>query len=247
MTAQELPLLQALILVHLVADFFMQTKAGIAEKSARHYRSRFLYLHGAIHAAMSLAVLWIAGSDFGLSLGMAACIGITHLLFDLGKSYTPRGRYSWFILDQILHLSVILLVWLYLTDQWSLALAVQDWLISPPPLTVLIAYIVVMRPFSFLIASIIGRWSHEIDNSGTLAEAGARIGLIERFLVLTFILIDQFAAIGFLLAAKSVLRFGDLREANHRKLTEYVLLGTMISFASTITLGLLTNAALAML
>jgi hypothetical protein len=120
-------------------------------------------------------------------------------------------------------------------------------MISSKPLLVLVAYLLVTRPSAFLIASLIGQWSREIDDSGSLARAGARIGLIERFLILTFILLDQFSAIGFLLAAKSVLRFGDLREHHHRRLTEYVLFGTMISFALTIGLGLMTRAALSSL
>ena len=80
-----------------------------------------------------------------------------------------------------------------------------------------------------------------------LADAGARIGMLERFLVLTFVLADQLVPIGFLLAAKSVLRFGELREDRDRKLTEYVLLGTMLSFALTLCLGILIRRALAAL
>jgi hypothetical protein len=244
LTVNELPLLLGLVLVHLVADFFMQTNYWVTEKNSRHYRSKFVYLHSAIHGLMSWLLLWVVLGDLNLSLNMGAVIGLSHALFDIGKSYTPDGKYSWFILDQVLHLSVIVLVWLHLTDQWALLQSAWHWLISPKPLIVLIAYIVVMRPCSFVIAIMIGKWSREIDNSGSLAKAGARIGLIERFLILTFILIDQFSAIGFLLAAKSVLRFGDLREDHHRKLTEYVLLGTMISFALTISLGLMTKAVL---
>lgn len=247
MTPQALPLLLSLILVHLVADFFLQSKTGIEEKAARHYRSRFLYIHCLIHALMSFPVLLVATADPRQSLLMSAAVGVSHFFIDIWKSYTRRERTFWFVLDQILHLSVILLVWLQLTSQWALAVTVRDWLFSPQPLTLAIAYILATRPIGFLIASVIGRWSHEIDNSGTLAQAGARIGLMERFLILTFILVDQFAAIGFLLAAKSVLRYGDLREAHQRRLTEYVLLGTMLSFACTIILGLLTKTILSSL
>lgn len=247
MTPHDLPLLLALVLVHLVADFFMQANAWVADRNTRHYRSKFVYLHSAIHGVMSWILLWFVLTDTALSLSMAAVIGLTHALIDIGKSYTPRGKYSWFILDQILHLSVILLVWLYLTDQWPLMRQAGAWLISTKPLLVLTAYVTIMRPFSFMIAVVIGKWSHEIDNSGSLAQTGARIGLLERFLILTFVLVDQFAAIGFLLAAKSVLRFSDLREVQHRKLTEYVLLGTLLSFAATITLGLVTREALALI
>ena len=54
-------------------------------------------------------------------------------------------------------------------------------------------------------------------------------------------LINQFAAIGFLLAAKSIFRFGDLTKSEDKKLTEYVLLGTLTSVVITIAVGLTTR------
>jgi hypothetical protein len=64
--------------------------------------------------------------------------------------------------------------------------------------------------------------------------AGLYIGMLERLFVFTFIILNHWEGIGFLLAAKSVFRFGDLSNANDRKLTEYVLIGTLISFAFAI-------------
>ena len=62
--------------------------------------------------------------------------------------------------------------------------------------------------------------------------------MLERFLTLTFILLNQYAAIGFLLAAKSVFRFGELKNPTDRKKTEYILIGTLLSFALTIIVGI---------
>ena len=90
-----------------------------------------------------------------------------------------------------------------------------------------------------MIGLVCNVWTTDIEGIESLANAGKRIGQLERFLVLTFILVDQFAAIGFLLAAKSILRFGDTKEKDHRKINEYVLVGTMTSFAITIAFGLL--------
>ncbi len=88
------------------------------------------------------------------------------------------------------------------------------------------------------------RWSEQLEETGTLASAGARIGVLERLLVLTLVLLDQLTAVGFLLAAKSVLRFGDLRDSPDRKLTEYVLLGTLLSVSTTLVLGMLVRLML---
>ena len=58
-----------------------------------------------------------------------------------------------------------------------------------------------------------------------------------------FIITNHFEAIGFLLAAKSIFRFGDLKEAKDRKLTEYVLIGTLLSFGIAILAGLVVEFA----
>jgi ABC-type proline/glycine betaine transport system permease subunit len=63
--------------------------------------------------------------------------------------------------------------------------------------------------------------------------------VIERFLILSFILINQWAAIGFLLAAKSIFRFGDLKEGKYQKKTEYILIGTLMSFSIALVHGLI--------
>jgi hypothetical protein len=71
--------------------------------------------------------------------------------------------------------------------------------------------------------------------------AGEWIGVLERFLVIIFVMIGQFAGVGFLLAAKSVFRFGDMRREQDRKLTEYIMLGTLFSVTIAILLGLLAR------
>jgi hypothetical protein len=40
------------------------------------------------------------------------------------------------------------------------------------------------------------------------------------------LLIDQPGGIGFLFAAKSILRFGEIKDSQHRKMAEYILIGT---------------------
>ncbi len=62
--------------------------------------------------------------------------------------------------------------------------------------------------------------------------------MLERLLVFSFILLNQWEAIGFLLAAKSVFRFGDLTNAKDRQLTEYILIGTLLSFGIAIIISL---------
>jgi hypothetical protein len=59
--------------------------------------------------------------------------------------------------------------------------------------------------------------------------------------VLTFVLNLQFSAIGFMLAAKSVFRFGDLKDSKDHKKTEYIIIGTFLSFMMSILTGIAIN------
>ena len=56
------------------------------------------------------------------------------------------------------------------------------------------------------------------------------IGQLERALILLFVLVGEPAAIGFLIAAKSVLRFGEVKEPRNRMEAEYIIIGTLASF-----------------
>src|SRR5699024_1678830 len=56
------------------------------------------------------------------------------------------------------------------------------------------------------------------------------IGMLERVFIFVFIITGNWEGIGFLLAAKSIFRFGDLKDSKDRNLTEYILIGTLLSF-----------------
>lgn len=76
----------------------------------------------------------------------------------------------------------------------------------------------------------------ENQNIGLLS-AGAWIGYIERCLAISFIFMGQFAGIGFLVATKTIFRFGDLTKNKDMKLTEYMMLGTLLSYAIALFVG----------
>lgn len=65
---------------------------------------------------------------------------------------------------------------------------------------------------------------------------GRTIGLLERALLYGFILQGQYGAIGFILAAKAFTRSKALDD---RSFAEYVLIGTLLSGALALSIGLL--------
>jgi hypothetical protein len=99
------------------------------------------------------------------------------------------------------------------------------------------------KPTSLFLKNILSIWTPEKKDSkdDSLQNAGNYIGILERLFVFCFITTGHFEAIGFLLAAKSIFRFGDLKEAKDRKLTEYVLIGTLLSFGIAMLVGILVS------
>jgi hypothetical protein len=109
--------------------------------------------------------------------------------------------------------------------------------------TLSLAYITVIWPAGLWLGKITEPWRKELDKSRFqgLEKAGLWIGRLERILILTFVLLNRYEAIGFLIAAKSILRFSEIKSSNDRKEAEYILVGTMLSFVFAILIAVLTT------
>lgn len=230
-------ILLLLLLSHVLVDFVFQHKKMISNKRKYKARSWHLYLHSfaAGAAAYLLLMQW---SEWLVPV----IIIITHFLIDLWKLHQQKDDLKRFLIDQLAHIIVILCLWLYIVNGFGeFADMLGQALRSVPFITIVLGYLIIIFPVGFIIGKATVKWQKDIEREGeeSLDQAGRYIGIFERILVLTFILINQFAAIGFLIAAKSILRFSDAKNA--RKQTEYVLIGTLMSFAICIIIGLIVK------
>lgn len=222
-----------LLLAHILGDFVLQPDRWIRDKRQRKHKSASLYLHLAVHA---LALLLLLQFELTYWLGLAVIL-ITHLLIDLSK-LNLEDRYNsnlLFLLDQLMHLLVLCgVVYFYYPFEINTAL-----IFSSASLLFLLSLLIVTSVSAIVMRLLMDRWQLPEDNEeDSLPKAGKYIGMLERLLVFGFIVLQQWAAIGWLIAAKSILRFSDLSRAKDRKLTEYVLIGTLLSFGLAIATGL---------
>ena len=74
-------------------------------------------------------------------------------------------------------------------------------------------------------------------------QRGRVIGLIERAIIYSFVLMGQFAAVGFVLAAKGFSRSRDMKQED-RDFTDYVIIGTLLSAGLAMALGAAVKWAL---
>jgi hypothetical protein len=224
-----------LLLAHLLGDFLLQPTSWVLDKENKKHKSIYLYIHTFLHGI--LAWLLVGETDFGW---FALALAISHGFIDFLKLHFQKNntKRSWFVIDQILHLLVLFgITLLYNNEQIDFtAFDNRFWILMTGTL-------LLTKPTSIIIKNIISIWTPENSNGTdtSLANAGNYIGILERLFVFGFIITGHFEAIGFLLAAKSIFRFGDLKEAKDRKLTEYVLIGTLISFGIALLTGVLVQ------
>ena len=226
-------LLTKLILAHLIGDFILQPKKWVKEKEKKKLKSLKLYFHIAIHFLLLFLIVW------DLSFWpLLVTIGLSHFVIDAIKLVfqNKKTRRRWFFIDQLLHIvSIFIAYYIFTNANFSIASIDKE-----NVLLLATCLLFLTQPVSIIMKAIFGKWNIEKLTKGneSLNDAGKYIGILERLLVFIFIITNHWEAVGFLITAKSVFRFGDLKESKHRKLTEYILIGTLISFGIAIVTGI---------
>ncbi|NBD29607.1 MAG: DUF3307 domain-containing protein [Alphaproteobacteria bacterium] len=220
----------ALLLAHVVADFLLQTGWMVRRKA----HPGVLLLHTAL-------VLGTAQ----LSLGTATApevvvLAAAHLVIDAAKTYGGFRSLTAFLVDQGAHMATLLAVAAYAPGLWATgAWAGLPWLL---PLMALAAGVTLaLWGGQYAVGLLMQPHSPRIRNTG-LRDGGRQIGMLERGLIFAFILTSHPIGVGFLIAAKSILRF-DTASRDQRS-AEYVIIGTLASFGWAILAALATRAML---
>lgn len=232
-----------LLTSHLLGDFLLP--AGLWQKQKQFSAGRAV-IHSLVHALLAYLIsgLW---TNWLLPL----MVFTSHLIIDLIKSRSKKESLLSFLLNQSTHLVLIVFIaafylsaagfspfWISLFPRTALhlLLLLSGVLIMTRVGGVLIGYYV--KPFQDQI-----RISLRPEKRGLL-EGGKTIGWLERLLIFVFVLTGQFTGVGFLIAAKSIFRFGELKDSENRKEAEYILIGTFASFLFALVISLLFRRAL---
>lgn len=134
---------------------------------------------------------------------------------------------------QVLHLFVLAgMSWLWSSMcEWSIPLGIDAWWVA-----VVIAVLICWKPSNIFIKLMLKHYSVNMPSDKENGfNAGALIGTIERWLILIFVCMQRYDALGLLIAAKSIIRFSEKDTAK----TEYVLAGTLLSIFIAVLAGLM--------
>jgi protein-S-isoprenylcysteine O-methyltransferase Ste14 len=225
-----------LLIAHFIGDFALQPLKWVKHKAKHKHKSKYLYVHIFMHLLLLLLVL-----EFNFSLWpYILLIVLSHLMIDIAKLnlQNTKNTRALFFIDQLLHLLVLALV-VRLVYPFDIDLSI---IVSKQALLTLLALIILIPVSSIIMLTIMSKWQlNETPKEDGLRKAGAYIGVLERLFIFLFVVLGQWAGIGFLITAKSVFRFGDLSRAKDRKLTEYILIGSLFSFLLALITGLAYN------
>jgi Protein of unknown function (DUF3307) len=244
----------ALLFAHVLADFVLQTNWMATNKR----NPVALVAHIAIVLLTAIAAI---GHLHPALLALAGA----HLVIDAGKAWLPWRNLWTFALDQALHAATLVAITLWVPDLWSLGLWAQG--LGPAPVTEagwtaglwgddpllpllpsimptamagLTGLILATFTGGYVISLYMEPWANASPKG--LPGGGRAIGMLERGLIFLLVMTGMPEGIGFLIAAKSVLRFGSV--SDDRKVSEYVIIGTLASFLWAITLSFATLWAL---
>lgn len=184
----------------------------------------------------------------------------------VGDGKNNRKNLWAFLADQFLHIVVIIVgAYFYIhyheinNRVWVGCQCVHNLLVCHPfEVKILFAILLAIKPVNVLVLLILNYYRVKVntpvsndnntvpgtdevlenkeDEHGNF-HSGKLIGYLERCLILIFVLLSQYEAIGFLIAAKSILRFGEASSGTEK--SEYVLAGTLLSLAFALLLGIL--------
>jgi hypothetical protein len=173
----------------------------------------------------------------------------------LGATWTPVPG-ALFALDQLAHLGLIVLLWAVLladvplTAGWERTVGMVTARWNPVVFGEAMLWIAVVgsllivnvRGASFFVATLVTPGPAGGDGpEPTPDRIGETIGVLERLLVVVFVLGGAGIAVGLVIAAKTIARF---RQLDDRAFAEYYLLGTLASVSVAVLSGLVAAAAL---
>ena len=238
---------------HILGDYYLQSDKMSYSKNKKLVR---LIFHSLLYAIPFAVIFVIFGLTMQLG-GLLLSVCAAHFFIDLIKfGFYKFGLYKicsekyklkdWtiYLTDQVLHIIAILAISILigssipeirfipaLTDSFR-ALGIDTVLVLKWFLLILCIY----KPANITFIKIFanykpGRMEHLTDGASTNSaidkKAGAIIGFLERLLIVIFISIQQYSAIGLILTAKSIARYDNI--VKNQDFAEYYLIGTLTS------------------
>lgn len=218
------------LIAHLITDFYCQTDSFCEQKEQKLLSVQLL-----LHTISVFVCSWLCSLSFDFWWS-ALIITITHTLFDICKILFKHCN-SIFFIDQCLHLLVIIgccYIFCSVANYTPLIAINQKYTY------ILLGVLFCLKPTNIIIQQILKKYGLNLpknNQNNQLSNAGKVIRCTGTTTCLNLCPSCPIRSIRFLNPAKTILRFRDTETAK----TEYVLIGTLLSFSISIFTGILIN------
>ena len=246
-----------LLLAHIIGEFYFQSEK-ISKK--KEMKIEWILLHSILYWGAFLGVSILVFSKELFVSGMA--LSVIHMVIEFikfeiikhkqkKKGISSIEKRDLYVLEQLIYILCVLVVSCYLTyENYQITtyyifkvffdivqiskINMLYWI------TILLA---IHKPANLTISHLISAYKpkrniNELDFTEDYM-AGRFIGTLERIVILIFIVIGQYSAIGLVLTAKSIARYDEI--AKNKITAEYYLLGTLLSTVFVIILSFLNK------
>ena len=236
----DINILLRLLIIHSAVSLIFGFTNLMGHVKKKKIRSKWLYISSGAYSlslyliSSSWADLWI------LPLGFTI-----HSLAYLLMIPKRRNLFNFFISQTLLVLSLVA-IWLLLTgNDLSLVFSfIKILWNSKGVLLITLGFIVLIWPSGYIIGVATEPLRRQIKEAKGLEKAGLWIGILERTLIYIFVLSNNVMAIAFLITAKTIFRFGEIKDHSRRKEAEYILIGTLFSFSLALLISYLIKYSL---
>lgn len=228
---------------HFIADYVLQNEWLVKKKDDKWWA---ILLHAAIFLLLTLLIVhpWLSMKNALIVL----VISISHGIIDYFKNQL-RKKWSEFqfeleLIDQWVHLLCIGLV-VHLFNNHSSDNTLKYSILSIISQKLYLCIVINISALGILLRAA-NIWIRELmlkvrNSSGKkIDKTGRLIGNLERVLIFVMILFNQWAAIGFIITAKSIARFEEFKKKK-KKFAEYYIIGTLSSTLIAISVGKLVQ------
>lgn len=242
--------LLALLCGHFLGDFVLQ--------SDRLAKLKFVRCKSMLYHVLQVSLLtWFLLGNFS-AWKIVGILFVLHLLTDYMKNFAiPDGQnnhqsigrsFRWFIGDQVLHVLTIIILWYFACKLNMTAVQENTWEVMlgsryQKGLILLTGLAIGLSGVGIVVKYQMAKFapSTKVSDRKGLLKGGKAIGFLERLLVFMFVLAGKPEGVGFVIAAKSVFRIGELTNKAARDHAEYIMIGTLRSFTYALVLAFITK------
>lgn len=241
-----------LLLAHIIGDFYVPTDRLVNKKTSR---LKWVICHCLCYAVIIVMITISVLSTMTIMCGIT--VVITHLIAEIIKYFytvalkkkekmtIEKERKLFFTIQAVQLICLFIASYFFARqgERLTVCSRVSTFfetieINKIDALCWVTSMLIIHRPTNMIISKFLLPYRpEEKNNEKQNSNTGKFVGTIERIIILLFIWIEQYAAIGLVLTAKSIARYDKISE--EEDFAEYYLLGTLLSTATVVLVSLI--------